>query len=88
MGLAVKFTRENTNVYLGPTLIAAAEPIPIKNVVQSNSVGADYIVFGSNRSNSPNGAALHGVNGIQNVGSTTQEESLILGQNLKKIYHL
>ena len=48
IGLAVKITRENTNVYLGPTLIAAAEPIPIKNVVQSNSVGADYIVFGSN----------------------------------------
>ena len=85
MGLAVDAAAENANVYLGTTLIAAAEPISIKNIVRGSSVGADRIVFGSN---SPSGVASHGVNGIRNVGFTAQEESLILGQNLKQIYQL
>ena len=63
----------------------SAEPIFIKNIVQSGRIGADRIVFGSN---SPSGVALHGVNGILNVGFTAQDESLILGQNLKQIYQL
>lgn len=85
VGLAVDAAAENANVYLGTTLIAAAEPISIKNIVRGSSVGADRIVFGSN---SPSGVASHGVNGIRNVGFTAQEESLILGQNLKQIYQL
>ena len=83
--LAVEVAIENTNVYLGTTLIAAAEPISIKNIVRSNRIGANRIIFGSN---SPSGIALHGVKGIRNVGFTAQEESLILGQNLKQIYQL
>lgn len=83
--MAVEVAIENANVYLGTTLIAAAEPISIKNIVQSGRIGADRIVFGSN---SPSGVALHGVNGIRNVGFTAQDESLILGQNLKQIYQL
>ena len=83
--MAVEVAIENANVYLGTTLVAAAEPIFIKNIVQSGRIGADRIVFGSN---SPSGVALHGVNGIRNVGFTAQDESLILGQNLKQIYQL
>ena len=83
--LAVEVAIENTNVYLGTTLIAAAEPIFIKNIVRSNRIGANRIIFGSN---SPSGIALHGVKGIRIVGFTAQEESLILGQNLKQIYQL
>ena len=60
-------------------------PISIKNIVRSNRIGANRIIFGSN---SPSGIALHGVKGIRNVGFTAQEESLILGQNLKQIYQL
>ena len=83
--LAVQAAVENPNIYLGTTLIAAAEPILIKNVARDGQVGADRIVFGSN---SPSGVATHGVNGIRNIGFTAAEEALILGENLKKIYGL
>lgn len=84
-GLAVQAAVENANIYLGTTLIAAAEPITIKTIARGGQVGADRIVFGSN---SPAGVATHGVNGIRGVGFTEEEESLILGANLKKIYGL
>ena len=83
--LAVQAALDNPNIYLGTTLIAAAEPITIKNIVRAGQIGAERIVFGSN---SPGGVATHGVNGIRNVGFTHAEESLILGENLKKIYGL
>lgn len=83
--LAVQAAVENPNIYLGTTLIAAAEPITIKNIVREGRVGADRIVFGSN---APAGVATHGVNGIRNVGFTDEEATLILGENLKRIYGL
>jgi predicted TIM-barrel fold metal-dependent hydrolase len=85
IGLAVQAALENPRIYLGTTLIAAAEPISIKNIVASGQLGADRIVFGSN---SPAGVAPHGVNGIRRVGFTPAEERLILGENLRKIYGL
>jgi predicted TIM-barrel fold metal-dependent hydrolase len=85
VGLAVQAAVENPNIYLGTTLIAAAEPITIKNIAREGQVGADRIVFGSN---SPSGVARHGVNGIRNIGFTAEETSLILGENLKRIYGL
>lgn len=84
-GLAVQAAVENPKIYLGTTLIAAAEPITIKGIVQAGQIGADYIVFGSN---SPSGVAVHGVNGIRNVGLTDEETARILGENLKAIYGL
>lgn len=84
-GLAVQAAVDNPNIYLGTTLIAAAEPITIKNIARGGQVGADRIVFGSN---SPAGVATHGVNGIRLVGFTPEEEALILGENLKRIYGL
>lgn len=85
VGLAVQAAIENPNIYLGTTLIAAAEPISIKNIVLAGKVGADRIVFGSN---SPAGVATHGVNGIRNVGFTSEAAALILGENFKRIYGL
>jgi len=83
--LAVQAAVDNPNIHLGTTLIAAAEPITIKNIVRAGRVGADRIVFGTN---SPAGVATHGVNGIRNVGFTEEEEAAILGENLKRIYGL
>jgi predicted TIM-barrel fold metal-dependent hydrolase len=85
IGLAVQAAVENPQIYLGTTLIAAAEPISVKKVVEDGQVGANRIVFGSN---SPSGVATHGVNGIRGVGFTPEDESLILGENLKRIYGL
>ena len=85
VSLAVRAAVENPNIYLGTTLIAAAEPITIKNLVREGKIGADRIVFGSN---APAGVATHGVNGIRQVGFTAEEEALILGDNFKKIYRL
>ena len=85
VGLAVRAAVENPNIYLGTTLIAAAEPVTIKNLVREGKIGADRIVFGSN---APAGVATHGVNGIRQVGFTAEEEALILGDNFKKIYRL
>lgn len=83
--LAVQAAVENMNIYLGTTLIAAAEPITIKTIVREGQVGADRIVFGSN---SPSGVATHGVNGIRNIGFTDEEAGLILGENFRRIYSL
>jgi len=84
-GLAVQAAVENPQIYLGTTLIAAAEPISIKNIARGGQVGANRIVFGSN---SPSGDAVHGVNGIRKIGFTEEETAMILGENLKKIYGL
>lgn len=84
-GLAVQAAVENANIYLGTTLIAAAEPIIIKAIVEGGQVGADRIVFGSN---SPAGVAVHGVNGIRRVGFTEEETGVILGGTLQRIYNL
>jgi predicted TIM-barrel fold metal-dependent hydrolase len=85
VGLAVQAALENANIYLGTTLIAAAEPIIIKNIVLDGRIGADRIVFGSN---GPAGVVTHGVNGIRNIGFTAEQAALILGENLKQIYKL
>jgi predicted TIM-barrel fold metal-dependent hydrolase len=83
--LAVDAAVANPNIYLGTTLIAAAEPIVIKNIVLAGEVGADRIVFGSN---APSGMATHGVHGIRDIGFDPAEEALILGGNLARIYGL
>jgi len=82
---AVEAAIANANIYLGTTLIAAAEPILIKDIVTSGQIGAERIVFGSN---SPAGVASHGVNGIRRVGFRAQDEALILGENFRQIYNL
>lgn len=84
-GLAVEAAVANPNIFLGTTLIAAAEPIIIKEIVLEGKVGADRIVFGSN---SPAGVAPHGVNGIRRVGFNAEQEAQILGENFRRIYGL
>ena len=83
IGLAVQAAVENPGIYLGTTLIAAAEPITIKEIVRQGQLGAERIVFGTN---APSGVAANGVNGIRSVGFAPAEEALILGGNLKAIY--
>ena len=84
-GMAVAAAEGNSNIYLGTTLIAAAEPISIKTIVSEGRVGAQRIVFGTN---SPSGVAVNGVNGIRSVGFDAEAQALILGGNLKSIYGL
>ncbi|HRW05836.1 MAG TPA: amidohydrolase family protein [Caldilineaceae bacterium] len=85
VGQAVDAAIANPNIYLGTTLIAAAEPMMIKEIVNSGQIGAERIVFGSN---SPAGVAPHGVNGIRRVGFAAEAEAQILGENFKRIYRL
>lgn len=80
---AVEAAVANPNIYLGTTLIAAAEPMMIKEFVIRGEIGADRIIFGSN---SPAGVAVHGVNGIRRIGFTPADEALILGGNFQSIY--
>lgn len=82
---AVQAAQENANIYLGTTLIAAAEPFTISEIVLSGALGADRIVFGSN---APGGIATHGVNGIRMAGFSAQDEALVLGENMRAIYDL
>ena len=83
LGLAVDAASANPRIYLGTTLIAAAEPISIKRIIQEGRVGAGRIVFGSN---APSGAAVNGVRGIRGLGLDAGDEAAVLGGNLAMIY--
>ena len=83
VGLAVEAAAANPRIFLGTTLIAAAEPITIKNIIQEGRVGAGRIVFGSN---APSGAAVNGVRGIRGLGLDAADEAAVLGGNLAAIY--
>ena len=83
--LAVQAAVKNPGIFLGTTLIAAAEPITIKQIVLDGSRGAERIVFGTN---SPSGVAENGVKGIRGIGFSPEDEALILGGNLQAIYGL
>ncbi|MEE2658197.1 MAG: amidohydrolase family protein [Candidatus Latescibacterota bacterium] len=81
--LAVDAATAHPNIILGTTLIAAAEPITIKQIVEEGHVGADRIAFGSN---APSGMAKAGVEGICEVGFAPEDEAAILGGTLTSIY--
>lgn len=83
VGLAVQAAAANPRIFLGTTLIAAAEPITIKNIIQEGRVGAGRIVFGSN---APSGVAVNGVRGIRGLGLDAADEAAVLGGNLAAIY--
>ena len=85
VGLAVEAAVANPRIYLGTTLIAAAEPITIKNIIHEGRVGAERIVFGSN---APSGVAVNGVRGIRGLGLDAGDEAAVLGGNLAAIYGL
>ena len=83
VGLAVQAAAANPRIFLGTTLIAAAEPITIKRIIQEGRVGAGRIVFGSN---APSGVAVNGVRGIRGLGLDAADEAAVLGGNLAAIY--
>ncbi len=83
VGLAVQAAAANPRIFLGTTLIAAAEPITIKKIIQEGRVGAGRIVFGSN---APSGVAVNGVRGIRGLGLDAADEAAVLGGNLAAVY--
>lgn len=83
LSLALAAAQAHPNLYLGTTLIAAAEPSFIRDPIREGLIGADRFVFGSN---SPSGVALHGVKGITRIGFSREEETAILGGNFRRIY--
>ena len=81
--LALAAAQAHPNLYLGTTLIAAAEPSFVRDPIRQGVIGAERVVFGSN---SPSGIAIHGVQGIRRVGFSEEEETAILGGNFRRIY--
>lgn len=80
---AVTAAQKNANLYLGTSLIAAVEPILIKDIVGSGRLGAGRIVFGSNL---PGAIAAHGVNGILGAGFKPEDQAMILAGTFRTIY--
>ena len=86
VGLAVEAAVANPRIFLGTTLIAAAEPITIKRHHPRRAGWApSRIVFGSN---APSGVAVNGVRGIRGLGLDAGDEAAVLGGNLAAIYGL
>lgn len=83
MDLAMEAVRKRPNLYLGTTVVAAAEPIAVKQAVQA--VGAERVLFGSN---APWAIPYYGVEGVRRLGLSEADERLVLGENFRRIYRL
>ena len=83
MHLAIELAKQYPNIYLGSTVVAAAEPIVVKHAIRE--AGVEKMLFGSN---APWAIPRYGVAGIRRLGLTQEEESLVLGGNFKRIYNL
>lgn len=81
--LAIEITRQYPNLYLGTTVVAAAEPIVVKRAIQE--VGAEKVLFGSN---APWAIPYYGVEGIRRLKLGKEDERLVLGGNFQRIYRL
>lgn len=81
--LAIEVARHCSQVYLAPTVTAAAEPIAVKRAVQE--LGAERVIFGSN---APWATPFYGVAGIKRMGLSAAEEALIFRGNFRRIYRL
>ncbi len=81
--LAIEIARRHSNLYLGTTIPAAAEPIVVKKAVQE--LGAEKVVFGSN---APFAIPYLGVEGIRRLKLSKEEERLVLGGNFQRIYRI
>jgi predicted TIM-barrel fold metal-dependent hydrolase len=81
--LAIEAVRQRPNLYLGTTVVAAAEPMAVKRAVEA--VGAERVLFGSN---APWAIPCYGVEGIRRLGLSEADEKLVLGENFRRIYRL
>ena len=81
--LAVGLAKRLSNVYLGSTVVAAAEPLAVKLAIKE--VGAEKMLFGSN---APWAIPRYGVLGIRHLRLGRQDEDLVLGGNFARIYGL
>ncbi|MBD05769.1 MAG: hypothetical protein CME24_15625 [Gemmatimonadetes bacterium] len=81
--LAIDLARRFENIYLAPTVTAAAEPMVVKKAVEE--VGAERMVFGSN---APWAAPVFGVEAIRRLRLGDAQEHLIFRGNFQRIYRL
>lgn len=81
--LAIEVTKQHPNLYLAPTVVAAAEPMAAKRAVQE--VGAERVLFGSN---APWATPYYGVEGIKRLRLSKEEEELIFAENFRRIYRV
>ena len=79
--LAVEITRRHSNLHLGTTVVAAAEPVVVKRAIQE--VGAEKVLFGSN---APWALPRTGVEGIKRLKLGKEDERLVLGENFRRIF--
>lgn len=83
VGLALELAKQYPNIYLGSTVVAAAEPVVVKQAIRE--AGAEKMLFGSN---APWAIPRYGVAGIRRLGLGPEEESLVLGGNFERIYKM
>ena len=81
--LAIEVARRHANVYLGTTILAAAEPWLVRKAVQE--AGAEKVVFGSN---APFALADLGVQGVRRLKLGKADEELVFSGNFRRIYRL
>ena len=81
LDLAVDLAGRFSNLYLGTTVVAAAEPIAVKDAVRR--VGAEKVLFGSN---APWAFPLYGVEGIRRLNLSQDEERLVFEGNFHRLY--
>ncbi|OGG45927.1 MAG: hypothetical protein A3F84_16990 [Candidatus Handelsmanbacteria bacterium RIFCSPLOWO2_12_FULL_64_10] len=83
VGLAVEIARQCPNLYLACTVVAPAEPVVVRRVIQA--VGVERMLFGSN---APWAIPYYGVAGIQRLGLGREDEELVLSGNFRRIYRM
>jgi predicted TIM-barrel fold metal-dependent hydrolase len=81
--LAVEIVRQHPNLYMGTTVVAATEPVVVRQVIQA--VGVERVLFGAN---TPWAIPVCGVEGIKRLGLGREAEALVLGENFRRIYRM
>ncbi|MHB9027292.1 MAG: amidohydrolase family protein [Candidatus Latescibacterota bacterium] len=81
--LAVEITRKHSNLHMGTTVVAAAEPFAVKRAIQE--AGAEKVLFGSN---APWALPRIGVEGIKRLKLGKEDEELVFAENFKRIFRI
>jgi predicted TIM-barrel fold metal-dependent hydrolase len=83
VALAIDLVKRYANLYLGTTVVGAAEPVVVRQAIRE--VGAERVLFGAN---APWAVPCYGVEGIRSLGLNAEDERLVLGENFRRIYRL
>ncbi len=81
--MALEIARLHPNLYLGTTVVAATEPVVVKQVIQA--VGVERVLFGGN---APWAIPYYGVAGIRRIGLSRADEELVFSGNFRRIYRM